>query len=329
MRGTTLVTGANGYTGNHLCRYLADRGVAVRAMYYAPDGVPDFRHPNIEAVPGDLTDRESLKRALEGIEVVHNVAALYRPTNIPNSLYFKVNADGIRNIVELAAEAGVKRFVQCSTVGVHGHIAQPPASETAPIKPDDYYQLSKLKGEEIARDLGKQLGLKMAIIRPAAIYGPGETRFLKLVQLLKRHRFVMFGTGEVTYHFCHIDDLCQAFMLCAEREEAVGETFIVADDHPVTLDQMAAIISQSLGVAPPRLHLPVWLLYGPALLCEWMCKPFHLSPPLHLRRVSWFTAVRAFDTSKARRLLGFQPKVLAEEGLPAMVRSFSEAGWLR
>jgi dihydroflavonol-4-reductase len=96
MEPTTLVTGANGFTGGYLCRHLAERGVATRGMYYPPDGVPSFAHPNLELVPGDLRDRDGLRRALDGIEVVHNVAALYRTAKVPNRLYDEVNVDGVR-----------------------------------------------------------------------------------------------------------------------------------------------------------------------------------------------------------------------------------------
>ena len=155
MKPTALVTGANGFTGKNLSRYLAEHGVPTRAMYWPPDGEPEFNGVNLEVVPGDLRDRDSLKKALDGIEVVYNIAALYRPTNVPNSMYWEVNVEGIRNIVELAAEAGVKRFVQCSTIGVHGHVESPPATEDAPIKPDDYYQSTKYEGEKLTKELGR------------------------------------------------------------------------------------------------------------------------------------------------------------------------------
>jgi len=266
VKPNVLVTGANGYTGANLCQYLARHGQQVRAMYWGPDGKPEFSHENLELVPGDLRDRESLKRALDGIETVHNIAALYRPTNVSNKMYRDVNIGGIRNIVELAAEAGVKRFVQCSTIGVHGHVRHPPATETSEIKPDDYYQYTKLKGEEIARDLGAKLGLAVVVVRPAAIYGPLEERFLKLPKVIKSGKFVMFGDGEVLYHFIHIDDLCNAFALCAEREQAVGETYIIADDHAITLNQIVAIISDALGVPTPRSHVPMFVLNAASVL---------------------------------------------------------------
>ena len=81
--GKVLVTGANGFTGAWFRQYLTKKGVPTRGRYWAPDGAPKFSHPNLELVPGDLLDRESLKRALDGLEIVQNIAALYRPTNVP------------------------------------------------------------------------------------------------------------------------------------------------------------------------------------------------------------------------------------------------------
>jgi nucleoside-diphosphate-sugar epimerase len=328
MPKDVLVTGANGYTGANLCRYLADRGVAVRAMYYRPDGEPDFEHKLIEWVAGDLRERDSLERAVDGIDTLYNIAALYRVANVPNRVFWSVNADGVKNLIECAAAAGVRRFVHCSTIGVHGTIKHPPAVETSELRPDDYYQYTKLEGENIARTLGAELGLRMAIVRPAAIYGPLETRFLKLAQMINAGRFVMFGKGEVPYQFINIEDLCAAFVLCAERDEAVGETFIIADDYPLTINQVVSLVAQELGVDPPRLRLPVPVLYGASILCEAVCRPFGIAPPLHRRRASWFSSARAFDISKAKDKLGFRPKVKPEEGLAAMVRSYREAGWL-
>jgi nucleoside-diphosphate-sugar epimerase len=328
VSATVLVTGANGFTGSWFCQYLAKRGTATRGMYWEPDGEPEFSHPNLELVPGDLRDRESLRRALDGIEVVHNIAALYRPTNVPERMYREVNVDGVRNIVEEAARAGVRRFVQCSTIGVHGAIANPPATEEAPIKPDDYYQETKYQGEVISQKLSKELGMPLVVVRPAAIYGPRETRFLKLARAIKNGSFVMFGKGDVRYHFIHVDDLSDAFVLCTEKDEAVGETFTIADDHALTLNEITRILAEALGTRPPRLRLPYPLLYYASAACELACKPFSISAPLHRRRAAWFNSTREFDIGKARRILGYQPKIAPEDGLKEMVRSYVDAGWL-
>ncbi len=328
MSPRVLVTGANGYAGSWFCRYLAHKGIATRGMYWAPDGAPDFSHPKLELVPGDLRDRESLRRALEGIEVVHNIAALYRPTNVPQRLYWEVNVQGVQNIVEEAAKAKVKKFIQCSTVGVHGAIANPPADETAPIHPDDYYQQTKYEGEVLSQELGRKLGMPLVVVRPAAIYGPREQRFLKLARAIKSGTFVMFGTGDVRYHFVHVEDLSDAFVRCAEVDEAIGEVFIAADDHAITLNEIARTLAEALGTRPPRIRLPYPLLYYASAACEFACKPFSVSPPLHRRRAAWFNSTRSFDIGKARRILGYEPKIRPAEGLKDMVRSYLEAGWL-
>lgn len=328
-----LVTGANGFTGRNLCLYLAEQGVQVRGMYHVPDGgEPDFDHPNLELVPGDLTDPKTLERALDGVEVVHNVAALYRPTNVSKELYFKVNVDGVRTLVELAARQHVRRFVHCSTIGIYGHVERPPANEDAPVKPDDYYQESKLEGEQVAMARGGELGLEMVNIRPAAIYGPHERRFLKLAKAVASGRFVMFGDGEVRYHFIHVHDLCRAFELAAASPTVVGQSFIIADDQALTLNQIAALIGDVLGTRAPRYRLPYTSLWLTAVACEFAfmpLRPLGLSPPLYRRRAAWFRSVRWFDNGKARRELGFRPRIRPEEGLRQMVRSFIDAGWLR
>lgn len=325
---TALVTGANGYTGSHLCQYLAGKGICTRGMVWAPDGQPTFAAENLELVDGELRDPHSLERALEGIEVVYHIAALYRPVNVPKSMYWDVNVQGTTNLLELAARAGVKRFVHCSTIGVHGTIDQAPADENAALKPDDYYQYTKLKGEQKARDLAGKLGMPTVIVRPAAIYGQGERRFLGLARLIGRRWFVMFGSGDVLYHFIHIDDLCEAFYLCARQEVAIGQTYIIADDHAITLNQITATIAGALEIPPPRRNLPMWMLKAAALACEGICWPLRVSPPIHRRRASWFAATRSFTTAKARRELAFDPKVRIEAGLTDMVQSYREAGWI-
>ena len=328
----TLVTGANGFGGGYLCRYLAERGVPVRGMYYTPDGgEPDFSHPNLELVPGDLTDGESLERALDGIEVVHNLAALYRPINVSKQLYFKVNVDGVKDLVERAARRKVRRFVHCSTMGIHGSVKNPPADETAPIAPDDYYQESKYQGEIVAMGRAKELGMEIATIRPTAIYGPRERRFLKLARTINCGHSVMFGDGKIRYHFIHGEDLSQAFVLAAERPEAVGQSYLIGDETPPTLNEIFRIIGDELGKPAPRYRLPYAPIYLAAAICEFgflPLRPLGLSPPLYRRRVNWFRSERWFDIGKAKRELGYRPAVAIEHGLREMVSSFVDAGWL-
>ncbi len=329
MKPTSLVTGANGYTGMMLSQYLAKKGIPTRGMYYAPDGAPDFSHENLELVPGDVRDRKSVEQAMEGITTVYHLAALYRPVNVRRHDYRDVNITGTKNVLEIAAAAKVERFVHCSTIGVHGHVENPPAGEDAPIKPDDYYQETKYEGEILAREYGPELGLKVSVIRPAAIYGPGEKRFLKLAQLIQQRRFWMFGSGDILYHFINIDDLCDAFVLCATKEEAIGNVYIIADDHAIKLNDILRIFGDAVGTPPPKMRWPLSLLMGVSTVVEFACKPFKIPPPLHRRRAEWFWSIRSFDISAARRDIGYDPKMAIEDGLTKMIQSYREAGWIK
>ncbi|UCG86407.1 MAG: NAD-dependent epimerase/dehydratase family protein [Gemmatimonadota bacterium] len=329
MQGKILVTGANGYTGYYFSKYLAEKGLPVRAMYYPPDGKPDLKGDTLELVPGDITKRDQVQAAVDGIEVVQHVAALYRPTNVPKQAFYDVNVEGTRNMVELSAEAGVKTFVNVSTIGVHGTTGRTPIDEDGPIRPDDYYQETKWLGEKLAFELAPKLDLPLTCIRPAGIYGPRERRFLKIAQLVKRRRFMMFGSGETYYHFVHVRDLCDAFMLAAEKiEKSAGRTYIIADDHAISLNHMVQCLAEAAGVKPPQMRMPYWTLKAAAYFFEGVCKPFRISPPMHRRRAAWFVSNRCFNIARAREELGYDPQVKIEDGIHEMVKSFEEAGWM-
>jgi hypothetical protein len=147
--------------------------------------------------------------------------------------------------------------VHCSTGGVHGHVAHPPANEDAPFNPGDVYQDTKLEAEQLARRFGIDLGLDVVVARPIGIHGPGDTRFLKMFKGLAKGRFPMLGPCTAFYHLTYIDDLCEGFRLCGEVPAAKGRTYILAGERYTTLKELVALVAEELGVAPPRLHLPV------------------------------------------------------------------------
>src|SRR5204863_4974548 len=117
-----------------------------------------------------LRDQTGFARAVEGIDVVYHLAAIYRRTGMSPGVYRAVNATAVGQLVEAAAAAGVRRVVHCSTVGVHGDIEHPPANEDAPLKPGDIYQKTKLEGEHLARAAGARLGIEVTVARPSGIF---------------------------------------------------------------------------------------------------------------------------------------------------------------
>ena len=327
-----LVTGATGFTGGHLAIALARRGNEVRALV-RPRSFQRFERSAVAEAGvigcrGDLTDVAGLDAAVAGVDVVYHIAATYREAGQPDAAYRDVNVRGTENVLDAARRGGARRVVHCSTGGVHGHIERPPANEDAPLAPGDIYQETKLEAETLARAYGRTHALEVVVARPIGIYGPGDTRFLKVFRGLARGRFPMLGSGEVYYHLTYIDDLVEGFRRCGEVPSAAGRTYILAGPRYTTLNDLIALIARELRVNPPRWHLPVWPFWTAGLACEMICIPLRLEPPLYRRRVDFYTKSRAFDISRARGELGYAPQVDLEEGIRRTAAWYRQEGLL-
>ncbi len=323
-----LVTGATGFLGGRLCARLVQNGYSVRALVRSAGGAETTPLAGAELAIGDLRDRPSLARAVAGVHTVYHVAAIFRQENVSRREMMEVNAQGTQNILEASARAGVRRFVHCSTIGVHGDVRMPPAAEDAPFAPGDHYQESKLAGERVAQQFMNEGRLPVVIFRPGGIYGPGDLRFLKLVRAIARRRFVMIGSGEVKYQMIYVDDLIDGMLQCGTLDQAVGEVYILTGEPALTLRQLVEMIARVLGVPNPRLRIPFWPVYMAGIICEGVCKPFGINPPLYRRRVDFFRKVRWFDISKAKRELGFQPRTDLASGLESTIAWYRAQGYL-
>ena len=323
-----LVTGATGFAGGHLARALVGRGERVRALVRDESRARALAESGVTLVTGDLADAASLDRATQDVDVVYNIAALYREAGLPDQTYRAVNAGSVRTLIEAAATNGVRRVVHCSTVGVHGDVEHPPANEDAPLRPGDIYQRTKVEGEEIARQASARTGVEVVIARPTGIYGPGDRRLLKLFRGVARRRFVILGSGRIYYHLTYIDDLVEGFRLCGTVPAAAGRTYILAGGEVTTLAELVARIASVAGVRPISWHLPVWPFWLAGAMCEAICAPFKISPPLYRRRVDFFTKSRAFDITRARQELGYAPAVGLTDGITRTLDWYRREGWI-
>ena len=321
-----LVTGATGFAGGQLAQTLACRGQTVRALVRDPKRAAHLQASGIELVCGDLLDPVSLGQAMAGIHTVYHIAATFREEKIDEEKMWATNSQGVKHMLDAAVAANVWRFVHCSTVGVHGEIENPPADENAPYKPGDHYQESKLAGEKIALDYMKHSQLPIVVFRPAGIYGPGDMRFLKLFRPIKKRHFLMLGSGEVLYQLIYIDDLVDGIIRCGTAENSVGNVYILTGEPAVTLNELVAGIARAVNAPGPRWRLPVMPVYLAGYLCELICKPMGIEPPLYRRRVDFFRKDRAFTIEKARRELGFDPKVDLITGLKRTAEWYEAQG---
>ena len=356
MAKTALVTGACGFTGTHMVEHLKEQGWEITATdleraahgeYYCEAGdlyptyYGDFiRDLGVEFIPADLTDPESLKPLFNGrsYDVVFHVASLYDYFAQWDVLH-KVNVEGVRNIAELAAKAGVGRFVHWSTDGVYGEIDNPPGTEDDPFNPPNLYSKSKVEQEKILWDMHKN-GFPLTVLRPAPIYGP-------------RHRYGAYhifygvqkmGTGVILSLFpkkhtlmmpsVQVLDLVRAALFVSEKNEALGQAYNVLSDC-ISQPDFMEFLYRSLGVKYHR--VPVWWpVYKRGAkrglqIVKWLDKRARakgLRPKVDVPMVEYITHQYWFSNQKLKDL-GFEfvyrdPR----KGMWEFITWCKERGWL-
>jgi len=332
LRGQKLlVTGAAGFIGGALFKRLVEYGLDVVGTVLYEEEATQLREKNYRVEVLDLASDESWLAVLHGTDIVFNIAALFQEVEKGESMYRKVNVDGTLKLVKEANEAGVKRFVHCSTVGVHGDVKDIPCTEKSPYNPMDEYHRTKLEGELAVLDYARTLahdGMIVTVDRPAMVYGPGDVRMMKLFTTIASGKFRMIGSGEVLAHLGYIDDQTDSFLLCAvkPRKNVHLEAFNIASEKHITLNNLVALIADAAGVKVSRLKIPVAPVWFAGLLCEGVCRLLGIKLPIFRRRVGFFTHNRAFDLSKAKKMINYIPKVTDKDGIRITLNWYKKQG---
>ncbi|MGB7291991.1 MAG: NAD(P)-dependent oxidoreductase [Thermodesulfobacteriota bacterium] len=261
-----------------------------------------------------------MKKTMIGVDLIYDIGNVFRKNN--------ATVHGTKNLPDAGIDAGVKRFVHCSTVGVHGHIVNPPGAEDSPYAPGDSYQQSQAEGERIVNQYMEERRIPAVVFRPCGIYGTGDLRFLKLLKTIKRGILLIIGCGEVYYQRIYTDGLIEGILLCGSKKEAIGNVYMLGDENYATLNRLFEIIADGLDVNPPRFHNPFTPVYYSSILCELICKALGINPPLYRRRVDFFRKNRAFEISKANAEIGFKPKIDLKNGLRLTAAWYQKQGLL-
>lgn len=323
-----LVTGGTGFTGKYLVARLIKEGIEVRVLARKKD--LELEKMGVEFILGDITDKEVVYKSVERVDKVYHLAAVFREGGgISDKVFREVNVNATKNLLEASLQNDVGRFIHCSTCGVLGHISRPPADETHPYNPGDEYQRTKCEAEKIALDYFHNRGLPGVVVRPTAIYGPGDMRILRLFKAINEGKFIMIGSGDVFYHLVYMDDLVEGIMLCGKEKKALGEIYILGGKEYVSMNRLVTMIAVSLDVPVPRLKFPFfWPVWVAAFACEVTCWPFGFNPPIFRRRVDIFRKNRAFDISKARKELNYEPEVSLKDGIMKTIVWYKNEGYL-
>jgi nucleoside-diphosphate-sugar epimerase len=324
-----LVTGGTGFTGRVLVRRLCSLGCRVRVLARPSSDRAGLEDLPIEWIEGEVFDAAAVANAVEGVHYIFHVAAAYRNAEISDSVYERVNVESTKLLAGAAARLpSFKRFVHVSTVGVLGHIERPPADETAPYNPGDIYQRTKAEAERWLLEFAGEHALPFVVVRPAAIYGPGDRRLLKVFRMARLPIVPLIGWTRGFYHLIHVEDLAEFMIYAAENPSAAGQVFICGNPSATTIKGIVEAVAARLGKRPFFLRLPAWPFFLTAAICEIACKPLRIEPPIYRRRVAFFTKDRSFDTSKMRRLTNFEYKYTDAEGLCATTDWYQAHRWM-
>jgi nucleoside-diphosphate-sugar epimerase len=328
MTGVVVVTGASGFVGSHLARGLARRGYRVRCLVRRTSLLDRLPVPEVELHYGDVTEPATLGPLVEGADRVFHAAALTRARD-PEE-YRRVNAEGTRNLVRAVREnaPALSRFVLVSSLAAGG-TSEPDRlrRESDPDRPHGAYGRSKKEAEEILREEGG--ALPWTVLRPAAVYGPGDRDFLVLARMAARGLLVRVGRREQRVTVLHVEDLVAGAVASSEAGTARGETYYLAHPEVTTWTGLGRALAAALGKRPHVVLLPRTLVPAVGRIANAFAglarrpAPF---PPDRLRDLlapAWTCSV-----DKAREAFGFRPAIGAGEGMASLARWYLEERWL-
>jgi len=325
-----LVTGATGFIGPYLIRRLTSLGHTCRCLTRSGSDITALDGFDVEFITGDITDAESLGNIGEGTDCLVHMATLGHMSNfaVSEAQFDAVNVQGTVNIMKAALDSGVKKIVHCSTVAAMGICPDIPATEESACYPHHPYGRSKLRAEKEVLRMVKENGLPAVIIRFSMVYGPGDRRdILKLVRMAKKGLFPKVGNRPKLTPLIHVLDAVDGLLLAAEKG-IPGEIYLITNQQSEPFDEIRKIIQDALGSRKPTLYVPEWAAFALATLIEKMFSFIGKSPPVSRKNIESTLADRVFSIAKAKKELGFNPKIDPCAGIKETVVWYRKKGWI-
>ena len=314
----SLVTGGTGFLGNRLARALVERGDRVRALVRDPDAAGDLSALGVEVVQGDMTDEASLRRAVEGVSRLFHTAGLVGDW-LDRRQAVAVNVEGTRRLLAAAVEAGVTRAVHVSSLSVLGTKHHFDTDETAPYVYGDVYADTKIDSELVAREFADAGEIEIVVIRPGFVYGSGDNHvLLPLVESLRRGRFKFVGDGGKEMNTVYVGDVVHAALLADETPAAAGQVYNITDGRNTTIREFVGFITEYLAIPPPSKQVPAGVAKAVAVILESAARAAGAksAPPLNRSRLRFLYYNQRYSIEKARRELGYDPRISYRDGLP-------------
>lgn len=330
--GRLLVTGATGFIGSRLALHVHRAGGDVIAAGRVESALEaeraeELRNAGVRLITGTLEDLEHLNALMADRECVIHLAAAQHESHMPDHYFRRINVEGTRALLNAASAAGVRRFVYGSSIGVYGSSIDGEAlDENSAPRPENIYTQTKLEAEAITQEFADKL--ETCVIRISETYGPSDLRLLKLFRAIDSGHFLMLGSGNNRRQCMHVNDLIRVLLIAAHHPNAIGQTFVVAGREAMTSNEMVQTIAAAMHCRAPSTHVPLWPFHVLARVMETVLPPLRIQPPLHRRRLDFFTKSFVFSTSKVQSVLGFQPEIDFLSGVEDTARWYRAHGLL-
>ncbi len=313
-----LVTGGNGFVGRHLVTALQAGGDSVRVLALPSEDTGWLERRGVAIHRGDVREPATLVAPMGGVDGVLHLAAMmdvWRPIED----YRAVNVTGTENVCRAALAARVGRLVHVSSSSVYGMGLGRPADERSPLAPfRDPYPVTKALGDMAVQRMVRCERLPAVIVRPDQIFGPGDwLHFGRLADRLRAGKAVIVGSGDNAMPFVYVDDAVQGMLLALDQERALGHAYNVTNDRPLTQRDLLHAIAREIGARPPRLRVPYRALYAAGCAAEQWARltPSCRRPPITRLGVAFFGTDNRYAIGKARRELGYTPRVALRDGV--------------
>ena len=324
---TILITGVNGFIGSHVAERLLKEGHKVRGLVRKTSDLSLIEGLDIQLFYGDITAPETLQQPLEGVDIVVHVAGLASDWG-PYERFRRINVQGTQNIARAAAMAGVRRFVHISTVALHGFGHKQAVDEDFPMADTIFpYNESKKEAEKWLFEFAEQTAMEITAVRPGNVYGPRDHTFIdKYLEALEQGKIAYIDGGRHKTCPVYIENLVEGILLACFHERAKNEPFIITDGLDITWKQFTDALADAMGLKRPKLSVPYGLVYALAWLMEMFYKLFRIQTPPLLTRYRIMNGGRDyyFSIEKARRILGYEPRIPLEEAVKRTVQWYKQ-----
>ena len=325
-----LVTGATGFLGGKTIELILKEGheaVALVRSTSNTEGLPK----NIEVREADLFDEGSLETAVQGVDAVIHFAAYFDFYPRDEELMFRVNVEGTKNLMNACVGTQVQRFIYCSTTETMGGIRFPPGTEDTELIPDFSYGESKILAEKAIREISKDTDLPHIILRPTGVLGEGDlyVMFEVAEQLYEGKVFALPTNLSAQFMYTYVDDIVAGFVAALTPMSALNNTFILCPDESMSWEEFVEVMTTHLGVKPPRLRVPaIFAKFGMSLLSPIKNRKKN-SFFWHGKSVDMMMADRVYSNDKAKKLLGWAPKITMVEGIQRAIDWYFENNFLK